>query len=401
LRVADLDARLAALGSDGIPLLAFRLPALERTAWRNGLRAARSIERRAGAAFAAAAARILRSKDLVAHDRGTDAFVAALIAPTRDGHRGPAPVDIRSALARIAATVEGETGLDVDAGWTPYDVRSARGIEAAVARALVRGAQERERYAFFSAVGHELRTPLAAIRGYLETLLADDTDRATRRRFVRTAHGESLRLTRLLEGMFEISLLDLSATLPLTASGALDVALAGAADASAALAAKHGITVRIAPLPPTPVAIDGERLTLVLINLIHNAIKHGRCGGRVEVAAELDSPRTVTIAVDDDGPGIPPHERERVFALGERGATQAGGSGIGLALVRLILERAGGRVDIRESPLGGVRFAVTIPRRTCVGCQDNSAGAASCRHMPQRLPGAPDRLDAVGAALAR
>jgi signal transduction histidine kinase len=362
--VVELDAQLAALGSDGIPLLVFRLPALERTAWRNGLRAARSIERRAGDAFAAAAARILRSKDLIAHDRGTDAFVAALVAPTRDGHRLPAPVDIRSALARIAATVEGLTALDVDAGWTRYDVQSARGIDAAVARALVRGAQERERYAFFSAVGHELRTPLASIRGYLETLLAGDTDRATRQRFVRIAYGESLRLTRLLEGMFEISLLDLSGTFPLAASGALEVALASAADASAALAAKHGIAMRIVSLPPTPVAIDGDRLMLVLINLIHNAIKHGRCGGCVEVAAELDSPRTVTIAVDDDGPGIPPHERERMFALGERGATGADGSGIGLALVRLILERAGGRVDVRESPLGGVRFAVTIPRRS-------------------------------------
>jgi len=359
-----LDARLAALGGDGVPLLVFRLPALERTAWRNGLRAARSIERRAGDAFAAAAARILRNEDLIAHDRGADAFVAALIAPTRDGHRWPAPVDIRSALARIAATVEGLTALDVDAGWTRYDVRSARGIEAAVARALVRGAQERERYAFFSAVGHELRTPLASIRGYLETLLADDTDQPTRRRFVQIAYGESLRLTRLIEGMFEISLLDLSATFSPDASGALEVALAGAADASAALAAKHGIDVRVAASPPTAVAIDGDRLMLVLINLIDNAIKHGRRGGRVEVAAELDSPRTVTIAVDDDGPGIPPHERERVFGFGERGLTEAHGSGIGLALVRTILERAGGRVDIRESPLGGARFAVTIPRRS-------------------------------------
>ena len=363
MRVAEADARLAELGSDGIPLLVFRLPALERTAWRNGLRAARSIERRAGDAFAAAAERVLRGEDLIAHDRGTDAFVAALIAPTRDGHRSPAPVDIRSASARSAATVEGLTALDVDAGWTRYDVRSARGIDAAIARALVRGAQERERYAFFSAVGHELRTPLAAIRGYLETLLADDTDRATRRRFTRIAHAESLRLTRLLEGMFEISLLDLTATFPQPAKGALDVALAGAADASAASAARHGIEVRIAAAPPTPVAIDGDRLMLVLINLIDNAIKHGRRGGRVEVAVEPESPRTVTVVVDDDGPGIPPEERERVFALGKRGPTAADGSGIGLALVRMILERAGGRVDVRESPLGGVRFAVTVPRR--------------------------------------
>jgi len=352
---------LTALRSDGIPLLVFRLPALERTAWRNGLRAARSIERRASDAFGAAAARILRSEDLIAHDRGADAFVAALIAPTRDGHRWPAPVDIRSALARIAATIEGLTALDVDAGWTRYDVHSARGIEAAIARALVRGAQERERYAFFSALGHELRTPLASIRGYLETLLTDD-DPAKRRHFTRIAYAESLRLGRLLEGMFEISLLDLSATFPLPAHGALDVALAGAADASAALAAQHAIEVRIGATGPAPVAIDADRLMLVLINLIGNAVKHGRRGGRVEVTADLASPRTVTIAVDDDGPGIPPHERERVFALGARGSTPAGGSGIGLALVRMIVERAGGRVDIGESPLGGARFAVTIPR---------------------------------------
>ena len=350
------------MAGDGVPLLVFRLPALERTAWRDGLRAARSIERCASDAFAAAAAQILRSGDLIAHDRGTDAFLAALIAPTRDGHRWPAPVDVRSALARIAATIERLTALDVDAGWTRYDAQSAPGIEAAIARALVRGAQERERYAFFSAIGHELRTPLAAIRGYLETLLADDTDRATRRRFVRIAHGESLRLGRLLEGMFEISLLDLSATFPRPAHGALDAALAGAADANAALAAQHGTHVHVAAVGAACVAIDAERLSLVLINLIANAIKHGRRGGRVAVFAELDLPRTITLFVDDDGSGIPPTERERVFALGERGSTPAGGSGIGLALVRMILERAGGRVEIRSSPLGGARFAVTLPR---------------------------------------
>ena len=360
--VAELDVRLAQLGGDGVPLLVFRLPALERTAWRNGLRAARSIERRAAAAFAAAAARVLRAGDVIAHDRGSDAFAAALIAPTRDGHRFPAPLDVRSALARIAASIEGLTRLDVDAGWTRYDVRTVA-FEEAMTRALERGRQERERYAFFSAVGHELRTPLASIRGYLETLLGEDADRETRRRFVRIAHGESVRLTRLLEGMFEISLLDLSATFPLPAAGALDRAVAAAADATAARAAHCGIAVRYATVPPAAVAIDGDRLTLVLINLIDNALKHGRPGGSVDVTAVLDSPRTVTLTVDDDGPGIPLHDRERLFVLGQRGATDADGSGIGLALVRMILERAGGRVDVGESPLGGVRFTVTIPRR--------------------------------------
>ncbi len=360
--LAELDRRLAALADEGVPLLVFRLPALERTAWRKGLRAARSVERRAGDAFAAAAVDVLRSADLTAHDRGTDAFVAALVAPTRDGHRTPAPLDVRSALARIAARVESLTGLEIDTGWTRYDVRNARGIEAAIERALVCGAQERERYAFFSAVGHELRTPLASIRGYLETLMAGDADGATQRRFVQIAYGEALRLTRLLEGMFEISLLDLSVPLPARGGGMLDAAVRGAVDACAALAGKHGVAVNVAPVAAEAVAFDGDRLMLVLINLIDNAIKHGRRGGRIEVAAAIDSPRALTVAIDDDGPGIPPAERERVFALGERGPTAAHGSGIGLALVRLLLERAGGRVEIRDSPLGGARFAVTLPR---------------------------------------
>ena len=220
-----------------------------------------------------------------------------------------------------------------------------------------------ERYAFFSAVGHELRTPLASIRGYLETLLGEDIDAPTRRHFTGIAHAEALRLTRLLEGMFEISLLDLSATFPPRASGALDVALRTAADACAALARARGVDVRVPAIESTLVAIDGDRLTLVLINLIDNAIKHGRVGGRVDVRADLDAPRVVTITVDDDGAGIVRADRERLFALGERGATRAPGSGIGLALVRIILERAGGRVEIRDAPRGGARFAVTIPRR--------------------------------------
>jgi two-component system OmpR family sensor kinase len=358
-------AELAGAAADGVPLLVFRLPALERTAWREGRRAARALERRANSAFATAVARVLRGDDRLAHDRGSDTFVAMLVAPTRDGRRMPAPVDVRSALARIAATVEGLTHLDVDSGWTRYDAAAGEDLPAAIARALVRGAQERERYAFFSAVGHELRTPLASIRGYLETLQADDLDAPTRRRFVGVAYAETLRLTRLMEGMFEISLLDLSATFPLHASGSLEVAFAGAADACASLAGRHGIDLHVARIPPTPVAIDADRPMLVLINLIDNAIKHGRCGGRVAVSAELDA-RTATIAVDDDGPGVEPDERERIFSLGERGRTRAQGTGIGLALVRMILERVGGRVEVRASPLGGARFAVTVARRNSV-----------------------------------
>ena len=109
-------------------------------------------------------------------------------------------------------------------------------------------------------------------------------------------------------------------------------------------------------------AIDADRLTLVLVNLIDNAVKHGRPGGGVFVSVDLADQRFVQVTVDDDGPGIAAADRERVFVLGERGATSAEGSGIGLALVRLMIERAGGRVELEESPLGGARFVVTVPR---------------------------------------
>lgn len=364
--LAKLAARLGR-ATDAPPVLVIRLPELERLAWRRGLRAARALERRAVAAFASAVARVLRTGDVVGHDPGSDVFVAALLAPTREGAPAAAPVDARSALARIAATMEATTRLDCLTGWTAYDPLTDRaGLARVVERALLRGAQERERYAFFSALGHELRTPLSSIRGYLETLLDDEVDERTRRRFVRIAYNESLRLSRLVDGMFEISLLDLHAALPGESSGALDRALEAAADACAAQAAQRGVTLDVEECPAASaarVAMDADRLTLVLINLIGNAIRHGRPGGTVRVGVDLSEPRHARLTVDDDGPGIPAADRERVFALGQRGATSASGTGIGLALVRLMLERVGGRVCAEESPLGGARFVVRVPRR--------------------------------------
>jgi signal transduction histidine kinase len=363
LELGALAAILSALDAHAMPILVVRLPELERIAWRRGLGSARRIERRASRAFAHAVARVLRAEDLAAHDPGSDVFVAVLLAPTRDGDAVPAPIDARSALARIAATLESTLRLDVRSGWTTYEPSSDRdAIAGAIERALARGAQERERYAFFSALGHELRTPLSSIRGYLETLLDDDVDEATRSRFVRIAYNEAMRLSRLVEGMFEISLLDLHATFPARASCSLAIALDAARDACAATAAARGVTVSIDAAAPGSVAIDGDRLTLILINLVDNAIKHGRPGGRVRITVETPGSRFARLRVDDDGSGIPPADRERIFALGERGTTRADGSGIGLALVRLMLERIGGRVEVGDSPLGGARFAVTIPR---------------------------------------
>ena len=362
-RVGTFERRLCELAPHTLPVLVVRLPELERIAWRRGLRAARALERRAAGTFSTAVSRVLRTDDLVAHDGGSDVFLAALVVPTRDGGAVAAAVDVRSALARIAAAMEAATRLEVRTGWTTFDrAADAGAMEALVERALVRGAQERERYAFFSSLGHELRTPLSSIRGYLETLLDEEVDAATRARFVRIAYNESLRLGRLVEGMFEISLLDMNATFPAGAIGSLPHALQSAYDACAAEAAVRHVAIALDEPPAVCVAIDADRLTLVLVNLIENAVKHGRPGGGVFVGVDLADARFARVTVDDDGPGIAPDERERVFAFGERGATAANGTGIGLAFVRLVLERAGGRVELEKSPLGGARFVVTVPR---------------------------------------
>ncbi|HEY6235735.1 MAG TPA: histidine kinase dimerization/phospho-acceptor domain-containing protein, partial [Candidatus Elarobacter sp.] len=258
-RLDALERRLAMLERGPHPLLVVRLPELERVAWRRGLRAAHALERAAGAAFSTAVSRVLRADDLVAHDGGSDVFVVALVGPTRDGGATPAPVDVRSALARIAAAMEASIRLDVRTGWTTYDCKADTGaMDAVVERALVRGAQERERYAFFSSLGHELRTPLSSIRGYLETLLDEDVDLTTRERFVRIAYNESLRLSRLVEGMFEISLLDLRSTAPLPTTGSLARALEAARDACAAGASARGVSIVFDDAPALRVAIDAD-----------------------------------------------------------------------------------------------------------------------------------------------
>jgi signal transduction histidine kinase len=361
--VARLEDDLLKGADATVPFLVVRIPALERTAWREGMRQARKLERRACDAFAAAAGRVLRSGDLIAHDEGSDVFIAALTAPTRDGVMGSAPIDARSALARICATMEAATKLEIDTGWTVYSrIEDRDAIAAVIERALTRGAQERERYAFFSAIGHELRTPLSSIRGYLETLLDESIDAKTRQRFLTVAHNESLRLARLVEGMFEISLLDLQATFPPATTGSVERAIDAAIDACSAAASARAVTV-VRPLgEAATVGMDSDRLTLVLINLIDNAIKHGDSNGTVRISSNVSDRRCVHIIVEDNGPGVCAEERERVFTLGERGQTEAAGSGIGLALVRLMLERVGARVDVDDSPIGGARFTVTLPR---------------------------------------
>jgi signal transduction histidine kinase len=117
-------------------------------------------------------------------------------------------------------------------------------------------------------------------------------------------------------------------------------------------------------LPDGPVMVRGwdAGLRMLVGNLVQNAVRHGGADGRVDVTL-TDGP-VPRLVVDDDGPGIPEDQRERIFEPFTRlDSVTSPGSGLGLALVAQQAERHGAQVAVEESPLGGSRFSVTFPAR--------------------------------------
>ncbi len=363
LRGSEFTARLsAALTRVGgaVPLLLFRLPEFAERAWSDGKNTARKLERATARVFTATAARVVREPDLLAHDPGSDWFCVAMLAPAR-ADSAFASLDARAALERISATMALETGRRFESGWwcveKPLTVREFADVRT---RALERGARERERYEFLATVGHELRTPLTSIRGYLETLLDDRVDAQTSRRFLETARREALRLTRLVDGILDFSLLDLHAPQRRSECDALDVARA-AVEALLPIAADAGVVLEGPEGDAMFARIDPDACMHALLNVAENAIKYASRPGRVRVSLRRVDPY-LTIAVDDDGPGVAPGDRERIFSYGDRGSAPPNlrGRGVGLAIVRTIVERAGGAVRVDASVFGGARFSIDV-----------------------------------------
>jgi signal transduction histidine kinase len=363
LALLPLAAFAARIPADATPLLVFRAVDFAEVAWRRGRRAALRAERRCASAFARAAQHVLRASDVLGHDACSAVFVAALTTPGRGASAAALPADCRAALGRIASAMELATGLRLETGWTveanlDIEARLAPAIEAA----FERGAKERERYAFFSLIGHELRTPLTSIRGYLEALLEDDVDPATARTFLEVAQTEALRLGRFIEGLFELSLIDAGLN---CAEQTCDAATAVAAALSAALPGARQREIALAHDLPCGllVRIDPDRLVQVAGNVLENALKHGAAGGVVTTALRVADRRFVELTIEDDGPGVAAGERESIFVLGYRSAASgAGGTGIGLAVARLILERVGGEIDVIDGSRGGACFRIRLPR---------------------------------------
>jgi signal transduction histidine kinase len=229
--------------------------------------------------------------------------------------------------------------------------------------------QDRDRSRDFLAdVSHELRTPIAALRTFNE-LLRDGAveDPATRDEFLEQSARQLERLDWLALNLLELSKLDSGLVSLDLRRGDLRAVAENAVQQAEPIAERKQVSL-VLDLPTEPVRQlhDPPRLGQVVSNLVHNAIKFTPPGGRVEVAVRA-TPDGAELRVRDTGVGIDAQELPHVFDRFFRGSRtpeeRASGSGLGLSIVRSIVDMHGGRVSITSAPGHGTEVAVSLPRQ--------------------------------------
>jgi two-component system sensor histidine kinase PrrB len=271
-------------------------------------------------------------------------------------------------LRTVASSVAEDEDLDrrVPPGG-PNELRSlAASFNAMLAR-LGRSASDRERALaatrrFAADAGHELRTPLTSVQATLSSLERHlDLPAERRAEMLGDALAEQRRIVDLLDGLQALARGDAG---PLEVT---EVDLGEVVDAAAAAAVERHPDLQLsADLPDAPVPVEGWEpgLRLLADNLVENAARHGRPGGRVQVTLS-PAQAGALLTVDDDGPGIPEADRRRIFEPFARlAATNGDGSGLGLALVEQQARHHGARIEVGDSPLGGARFSVQFAPRS-------------------------------------
>jgi signal transduction histidine kinase len=227
-------------------------------------------------------------------------------------------------------------------------------------------AADRSRRQLFADVSHELKTPLTAMRGYLETLQMDDgLEVERRRRYLGTVMDETLRLERIVADLVDLARVE-------THAGALDVRVFAPARMFERIVRRHehealrrsiGITSTVAS-DADQLTGDPDRLEQVIENLVANALRYVPDGGAIALAAVATGDAAI-LTVSDTGTGIAtehlPHLFDRFYKADPARAAGAVGSGLGLSIVKGIVERHGGRVDVVSRP-GRTVFTVTLPQ---------------------------------------
>lgn len=233
---------------------------------------------------------------------------------------------------------------------------------------------EEMRADFIANASHELRTPLAALLGFIETLQGTAKDDAVARaKFLTIMQGQATRMARLIDDLLSLSRIELNAHLH--PSTPLDLApiVRQVADGLQTLARDRDVAIKVAT-PPDPLIVLGDRDELIraLENLVENALKYGAAGKRIDITLARSQTRSgapeVRLAVRDYGPGIAPEHlprlTERFYRVDVADSRAQGGTGLGLALVKHVLNRHGGRLNIESTPGAGAAFTMHLPLHT-------------------------------------
>jgi two-component system phosphate regulon sensor histidine kinase PhoR len=235
---------------------------------------------------------------------------------------------------------------------------------------------EEMRVDFVANASHELRTPLAALSGFIETLKGPArNDTAARERFLDIMEAQAKRMARLIDDLLSLSRIELAAHVRPETPVELVPIVRQVVDALQMLARDRGVAVSVnAPKEPLVVSGDRDELTRVFENLIENALKYGASGKRVDItlsrAFNLSGGEEALVAVRDYGPGIPaehlPRLTERFYRVDVAESREQGGTGLGLALVKHIMNRHRGRLTIESRPGEGATFTVRLPMTAMV-----------------------------------
>lgn len=215
-------------------------------------------------------------------------------------------------------------------------------------------------------ISHELRTPLTSIKGFSTTLLAQDVtwEPKSQREFIEIIDSEADKLKELIDQLLDLSRLEAGLLSITPEKLSLPGILHSMHIALEERTKRHHLIVSIPPDLPN-VRADARRIAQVIYNLVDNAVKYSSVDTDIVISAEVDAD-FVQVNVRDNGKGIPPEERQRVFEVFHRGAndvvSRVKGSGLGLAICKGLIRAHGGRIWIWDEQRAGTTISFTLPQ---------------------------------------
>ena len=289
-------------------------------------------------------------------------LIAAIEAVTRDGAQRsieysiPVPVQ-RHYSAYVTLVESGEAGTPPVTLALLRDVTEAHRVEAM-------------RADFVAFASQELKTPLASLSGFIDTLRGHAReDAAAREKFLEIMADQAGRMRRLIDDLLSLSRIELREHVrPSGAVALLDV-VGDVADALAPLLKEHGMVLTVDAEPSLPLVLgDRDELIQIVQNLADNALRYGRSGKRIDVTlrrAEKGGKPFLRLTVRDYGPGIAkeylPRLTERFYRVDAAASRARGGTGLGLAIVKHIVNRHQGALSIESEVGAGASFSVLLP----------------------------------------